>query len=152
MLAQAARDIGSSAALAEAALAAPDPDDVDLNQAIARAIVAEALAGSRGEIGTGPDALYVIEQRRQLVHHVAGLLVPSTKGLGGWLSDKIKGTAEAWATGYAKKRREALVAGAGPGVGDILLYQRRGAAILDAIEAEIVRLAAWGRAGDRSRP
>ncbi len=144
VLAQAARDIGSSAALAEAALAAPDPDDVDLNQAIARAIVAEALAGSRGEIGTGPDALYVIEQRRQLVHHVAGLLVPSTKGLGGWLSDKIKGTAEAWATGYAKKRREALVAGAGPGVGDILLYQRRGAAILDAIEAEIVRLAAGG--------
>jgi hypothetical protein len=144
VLAQAARDIGPSDALAQAALAAPDPADVDLNQAIARAVVAEALVGSRGEFGTGPDALYVIGQRRQLVQHVAGLLVGSTKGLGGWLFDKIKGAAEAWATGFGKKRREALVAGAGPGVGDILLYQRRGAAILDAIEAEIVRLAAGG--------
>jgi hypothetical protein len=141
-LGRAARDIGGSAVLAQAAVAAPGPDDTDLNQAISRAIVAEALAASRGEPGTGPDALYVFEQRRQLVQTIAGLLLPATKGLGGWLSNSIKGAAEALATGYAKKRREVLVAGAGPGVGDILLYQRRGAAILDAIEAEIIGLAA----------
>jgi hypothetical protein len=145
VLAQAAETIGQSCTLVEAANAAPDADDDDLNQAIARAIVATALADARGEFGTGPDALYVIEQRRQLVRHIAQLLMPATKGfLSGWLSNKIQDAAKAWATGYGKKRRETLVAGAGPGVGDILLYQRRGAAILDAIEAEIIRLDAAG--------
>ena len=141
---QAASDISLSPELAQAALAAPDPDDPDLNRAIARAIVAEALIRSRGEIGEGPDALYVVTDRRELVQLVADLLVPATKGLGGWLFDKIKGAAEAWATGYGKKRRDGLMTGAGPGVGDILLYQRRGAAILTAIEAEILKHGAAG--------
>jgi len=144
MVGQAAGDISQSSELAKAALAAPDIDDPDLNRAIARAIVAEALVRSRGELGQGPDALYVIAARRDLVQRVADLLVPATKGLGGWLFDKIKGTAEARATGYGKKRRDELMAGAAPGMGDILLYQRRGDEILRAIEAEILKLAVGG--------
>lgn len=144
VIGRAASDIGPSPELAQAALAAPDPDDPDLNRAIARAIVAEALVRSRGEIGEGPDALYVVADRRDLVELVANMLVPATKGLGGWLFDKIKGAAEVWATGYGKKRRDGLMTGAGPGIGDIMLYQRRGDAILSAIESEILRLAAKG--------
>lgn len=144
VIGQAAIDLSQSPELAQAAIAAPDPDDPDLNRAIARAIVAQALVRSRGEVGEGPDALYVIAARRDLVQHVTDLLVPATRGLGGWLFDKIKGAAEAWATGYGKKRRDGLMSGAGPGVGDILLYQRRGDDILAAIEAEILKLAANG--------
>lgn len=144
VIGQAASDISQSPELAQAALAAPDPDDPDLNRAIARAIVAEALVRSRAEIGEGPDALYVITDRRDLVQLVSDLLVPATKGLGGWLFDKIKGAAEVWATGYGKKRRDGLMTGAGPGIGDILLYQRRGDTILSAIELEILKLATNG--------
>jgi hypothetical protein len=142
-LSAAAKELANNPVLARAAVAAPKAADRDLNDAIARAIVAMVLVESRGEAGEGPDALYVIEDRRALVNAVA-LQLFATAGLGGWLSDKIKNAAEAWGTNYGRKRREDLMVGAGPGVGDVLLYQRRGDVILDAIEKEIVKLAADG--------
>lgn len=123
-----------------AAVGAPSPTDPDLIDAVARAIVAKALVELRGDVGAGPDALYVIADRRALVAQVAALLAPQTKGLGGWLKDQFKELAEAQATAFGKGRRVDLMRGVTPGVGDILHYERRGDDILAAIEAKILDL------------
>ncbi|WLB09517.1 hypothetical protein QIH87_47620 [Bradyrhizobium elkanii] len=126
--------------LASAAAAAGDPLDTDLVNAVARAIVAKALVGYRNEVGTGPSALYVADERDELVRKIVGLF-PGTKGLGSWLWDGVKSMAEGVATYYGRDRRTGLMNGVSPGVGDILLYERRGDDILAAIEKKIVGLA-----------
>jgi hypothetical protein len=130
--------------LQEAAAVSTDEDRTDLLQATARALVAYALAKSRGEPGAGPVALYVAADRRQLVDAVDAALSPAVRGVGGWLFGKIKEFAEAKATTIGKNRRSQLMNSISPGVGDVLLYQRRGDAILKAIEDRIVALAAAG--------
>ena len=130
--------------LREAAAAAGSAEDHDLVQAVARALVAKALVAERGETGEGPDALYLIEERRELVAAITPLLAAQTKGLGGWLFGKVKDFATAQATAYGRKRRDELMQGVSPGVGDILLYQRRGDDIRNAIERKILEL---GNAG-----
>lgn len=96
--------IAASSEVRNAALAAPATSDPDLNQDIARAIVACALNRSRTGVSEGPDALYVIDARRKLVAAVALQLIP-TLSIGGWLIDKMKGAAEAWGTKYGSKRQ-----------------------------------------------
>lgn len=76
-LIHAANDIARSPELVRAAIAAPNPSDPDLVYAIARAIVAQALVQSRGEPGEGPDALFMMADRRDLVEQVARALVPT---------------------------------------------------------------------------
>jgi hypothetical protein len=134
----------SSPLLRQAAIGARSATDVDLVRALARAIVAQALATARGEPGEGPDALYVVETRTELVDTVALLLAPATKDVGGWLFGLVKDFALGQATAYGKGRRQGLMGDISPGVGDILLYQRRGTAILDAIESKIAQLAQRG--------
>jgi hypothetical protein len=46
----------------------------------------------------------------------------------------VKSLAEGVATYYGRDRRTGLMNGVSPGVGDILLYERRGEDILAAIE------------------
>jgi hypothetical protein len=127
----------SQPVLKRAAIAAGSATDLDLVDAIARAIVAKALSEARGEIGTGPDALFLLEERRKLVFEVATSFSPQKAGLGGWLFDKVKDLAEAQATAYGRGRRHELMQGISSGMGDILLYQRRGCEILAAIENKI---------------
>lgn len=126
--------------LASAAAAAGDALDTDLVNAVARAIVAKALIGYRNEVGTGPSALYVADERDELVRKIVGLF-PGTKGIGSWLWDGVKSLAEGVATYYGRDRRTGLMNGVSPGVGDILLYERRGDDILAAIEKKIVGVA-----------
>lgn len=130
--------------LRQAAIGARSAVDVDLVRATARAVVALALSAARGQIGEGPDALFVIEDRRLLVEALVVLLAPLTKDVGSWLFGVVKDFALGQATSYGKARRHDLMTGISPGVGDILLYQRRGQAILEAIETKIVELSAKG--------
>lgn len=130
--------------LREAAAVSTAADEVDLVHIVARAIVAFTLEKSRGEPGAGPSALYVLDDRRLLVDAVESTLSPGTRNLGGWLVGKLKDIAEAKATAIGKSRRHGLMNSISPGVGDILLYQRRGEDILAAIEAKIVELSALG--------
>jgi hypothetical protein len=126
--------------LGSAAAAAGDALDADLVKAVARVIVAKALIGYRDELGTGPSALYVADDRDRLVAAIVDLF-PKTKGLGSWLWDGVKSLAEGAATHYGRDRRTGLMNGVSPGLGDILLYERRGDDILAAIETKILALA-----------
>lgn len=130
--------------LKSAAAAAGDASDGDLLKAVGRAIVAKALIDSRGEMGTGPSALYVAEDREALVEVIVGSF-PQTKGLGSWLWGGVKALAEGAATYYGRDRRDGLMSGVSPGIGDILLYERRGDAILTMIEEKIAGIAAQGK-------
>jgi hypothetical protein len=126
--------------LTEAAAAVADANDPTIVGATARAIVAYALAKSRGEVGTGPDALYLADERDALVGQVAGALSGGVMGVGDWLFNAIKRFAEAQATTFAKDRRSGVMMQASPGFGDILLSQRRGQDILELLKAEIEKI------------
>jgi pimeloyl-ACP methyl ester carboxylesterase len=126
--------------LKSAAAAAGDPTDKDLVEAVARAIVAKTLVGYRGEMGVGPSALYVADDRDALVDAIVKSF-PETKGLGSWLWAGVKALAEGAATYYGRDRRTGLMNGVSPGIGDILLYERRGDAILAEVEKRILALA-----------
>jgi hypothetical protein len=129
--------------LKSAAAAAGDASDADLLQAVGRAIVAKALIDCRGEMGTGPSALYVASDREALVDAIVRGF-PQTKGLGSWLWSGVKALAEGAATYYGRDRRDGLMSGVSPGIGDILLYERRGDEILSMIEDKIQAEAAKG--------
>jgi hypothetical protein len=126
--------------LKTAAAAAGDATEEDLVNAVARVIVAKTLICSRGEMGAGPRALYVADDRDALVQSIT-VFFPKTKGLGSWLWDGVKALAEGVATHYGRDRRIGLMNGVSPGIGDILLYERRGEDILSAIENKVLALA-----------
>lgn len=126
--------------LGSAAAATGDALDTDLVNAVVRAIVAKTLIGYRDELGGGPSALYVADDRDELVRSIVDLF-PKTKGLGSWLWNGVKALAEGAATQYGRDRRTGLMNGVSPGVGDILLYERRGDNILAEIEKKILSLA-----------
>jgi hypothetical protein len=125
--------------LAAAAAAFGDANDPDFCAAMARAVVALVLNGHRFDApGTGPAASYDGIARDRLVEAVSGTLSPvSTRGLGGWLMGKIEEIAKARATSAVRTRRAGLTGLSLPGIGDILLYQRRGADILACIAADL---------------
>lgn len=133
-------DGSGSGTLGDAAAIIDDPTDPALVGAAARAVAAYALTNARGEIGAGPDALYIPSQRDALVAEIAGQLGGGVKGLGGWLFGLAKNFVEARATADGRNRRAAIMTAASPGIGDILLYQRRGQAILDLLAGEIEML------------
>ena len=126
--------------LTDAAAAISDPNDPALVGAVARAVVAYALEQGRGEIGTGPNALYIVSERDALVEQVARDLSGGVKGLGDWLFRLALKFAEAQATTYGKDRRAGLMTSVSPGVGDILLYERRGQAISSLLKTEVGKL------------
>jgi len=70
-------------------------DEDYLVAATARAIVAKALVDLRGEPGAGPSALYLISARTALVDAVRLALSPTTKGVFGWLFDRVRDFAAA---------------------------------------------------------
>lgn len=114
--------------------------DPTLISATARAIVAIALIDARGQPGEGPDALFVLSARADLVAQVEGSLTEGVKGaVGDWFKSRIRGWALGRATGYGRDRRDGLMGSVSPGMGDILLTQRRGQDVLgmlrDAINA-----------------
>jgi hypothetical protein len=136
-----ADDPTASAVLQRAADVSAGPDDPNLVQPVARAVVARALAAARqearGELDLGPDALLSGAARAEAVDAVATSLAVGVKGLGDWLGDLAKRFAAAKATAWGASRRSQLMGRITPGVGDILLYQRRGQAIASAIRDAI---------------
>jgi hypothetical protein len=125
----------------DAAARSSPMDEEYLVAATARAIVAKALVNLRGEPGAGPSALYLISARTALVDAVRLALSPATKGVFGWLFDRVRDFAAAKATAVGRNRRDGLMNLVSPGIGDILLYQRRGNDILAVIEKRAVELA-----------
>jgi hypothetical protein len=112
--------------LTAAANAAGPADDPELVLATARAVVAQALRLSRGEVGAGPDALYLLAERKLAVEAVRDNLSAGAKGvIGDWLKNQVTKFAEARATNYGNARRSGLMTAVSPGVGDILKYLRR---------------------------
>jgi len=134
-----------SDALIEAVTAVGVIEDSNLVSAIARALVADALAAAReatgSELGAGPDALYLRSAREPLVEEISKKLSEGAKGvIGDWIGDFVSGYAKSKLTRWAKDRRNGLMTAASPGIGDIIFYQRYGKAILDALDAEIRKL------------
>lgn len=124
--------------LTEAAAAAAASNDPTLVGATARALVAHVLVQSRGEVGQGPDALYLAEARDALVKQVEDSLSGGVKGgPADWLFGFLKPFLLAKATSVGKDRRAGLMTAVSPGTGDILLSQRRGDAILDLLKTGI---------------
>lgn len=111
--------------LVEAASAVNVVSDPTLIAATADAIVAYALAEERGELGTGPDALYLLASREALVLQIVTALSGQVLGVGDWFKKKLTEWALAKATSYGRDRRSGLMNVVSPGVGDILLTQRR---------------------------
>ena len=135
---KAASDLAAQPALLAAVRMVGDPNDPDLLAAVVRAISAIALVRLRAGIGEGPDALFVGTARAELVTAVTEAISTGAKGLGGWLLGKVKGFALAKATQIGHERRTGLMQAASPGIGDILLYQRRGAEIRAYVRAAIL--------------
>jgi hypothetical protein len=138
---QAASDIGKDLVAATAAEAYGGVRDPELMLAVARAIVATVLAKHRGDApGTEPHASHDAATRDFIVDAILKTLQPATpRSVGGWLANKAQGFAERRATAYISGRRLDLTGLSLPGIGDILLYQRRGEEILDDIATELNR-------------
>ncbi|MFN7127784.1 MAG: hypothetical protein ACK4OJ_01860 [Brevundimonas sp.] len=124
----------------EAATAAGAVNDPVLVEATARAIVALVLLDARGEPGEGPDALFISAERDAVVEQVEKGLSEGVMGLDDWLKNKVKGWVLSRATSAGKNRRDGLMTAVSPGVGDILLTQRRGDRVLDLLRSEIGKL------------
>ncbi|HSC21217.1 MAG TPA: hypothetical protein VLC07_05775 [Solirubrobacterales bacterium] len=132
-IARAAGEVAASPELAAAARAAKSAADPDLLAAIARAVVARALAGHRADPpGAAPAALLDGARRDALAARLADALAPrATKGaLTDWLKKKAVAFAASRATRALEDRRQGLMGMSTPAIGDILFYQRRGGEIL----------------------
>lgn len=143
-IARAAERVAGAPELAAAARAAKSAADPDLLAAIARAVVASALAAHRLDPpGAAPAALLDGARRDALAARVAAALAPqATKGaLTDWLKKKAFGFAVSRATRAAEDRRQGLMGMSTPAIGDILFYQRRGAAILEDMAKRLEGLA-----------
>ena len=80
-----ATDLNASTVLNRAAQAIGNTDDPALVQPTARAVVAYALATERGELGRGPDALFLANLRDTLARQVERALSGGVQGGFDWL-------------------------------------------------------------------
>ncbi|MBI2767446.1 MAG: hypothetical protein HYX53_16245 [Chloroflexi bacterium] len=134
----AATTIAASPLLAQAALTAGSPNNVELLDAIGRAVVAQSILAAQGP---APAIAFDAAVRDATVAAVALALQAATgRGPRDWIGDRAKDLARNVVTWKLRRDREQITEGALPGVGDILLYQRRGAAILDFIAAALEQL------------
>jgi hypothetical protein len=105
------------------------PDDPELAEAIASAVVARLLADHRhDEPGTAPTIAMEGSVRDALVNRLENTIAPEeTRGFATkWLKGKVVEFVERLATPFVADRRGGLTAWSTPMIGDILLYQRRG--------------------------
>jgi hypothetical protein len=113
----------------------------DLRLAVARAIVAEALA----EQAEQDDVDFPVVPDAEACDRVVLLLVDDLggreRGLPGMIVAPVRGLALRAATTQARRRRGALTDATYPGAGDILLYQARGNGIRALIAKQAVAAA-----------
>ena len=141
-IAAAAIAVGAAPELAGAALArgAGDPD---LLTAVARAVVALALAPHREDApGSGPPALLDGARRDRLVQAVRNELAKGTTRniFTDWIQEKATGFILQKGTRLAADRRLGLMGASTPAVGDVLYYQRRGGEILRFLAGKLADL------------
>lgn len=104
--------------------------------AIARAIIAEAIAICQTS-QPSPRIIIDADLRDKIVQLLADELYKSDFGIGDWLTKQVKKLAADKVTEKIKNRRGSLTDHTTPMVGDILLYQGNGQAIRDFIETYI---------------
>lgn len=120
------------------AVAAASDDIGDLRLAVARAIVAEALAEQAEQDDVDTPVLPDAQARDRVVLLLVDDLGGGERGLPGLMVAPVRGLALRVATAQARRRRGALTDATYPGAGDILLYQARG----NGIRAFIAKQAA----------
>jgi hypothetical protein len=116
------------------AAATADPTLVEHRRAVARALVAHALADPTGQYLPTIDGA----TRDDLVEQLTDELGGYGRGISEWLARPFKGVAAWGATRYIRRRRGSVSDGAAPGAGDILRYQARGDGIRALIRQAIV--------------
>ena len=138
-LRDAARAVGDSPELAAAATAV-SPEDPELIEAIARAVVAFALTGHRADPpGEEPAAAVDPAVRDALVTATMDALAPAeTRGLVGDLLKKaVGGFIARKATEIAATRRATIMGLQAWTIADVMSYQRRSDGILDVIRRDL---------------
>jgi len=113
----------------------------ELRLAVARAIVAEALAAQAERDGADTPSLPDAVARNRVVTLLVNALGGGGRGAAGLIGSSVRGLALRMATARARRRRGALTDATFPGAGDILLYQAHGDRIR-AFIAEQVAVAA----------
>jgi hypothetical protein len=117
--------IATSEPYLQALVGASDSLD-DLRLAVARAIVAKALAEQAELDGVDTSVVPDADARDQVTSLLVDSLGGRERGLLGPVTAPVRGLALRLATARAKRRRGALTDATSPGAGDILLYQVRG--------------------------
>ncbi|MEA2622259.1 MAG: hypothetical protein QOH61_1169 [Chloroflexota bacterium] len=128
--------VAASSELGDAATVVGSVSDVDLAPVVARAIVAEIIAGHRADApGTMPALVINGTIRDAFVALLAERLAPvTTKGLvPGWIRDRIGSFIAHRATALAADHRIAIQDENSLVLADILHYLRRGAAMVDHV-------------------
>jgi hypothetical protein len=128
--------------LVAAARGTTGPDDPELAGAIASAVIARLLAEHRyDEPGTAPVIALEGTARDALVQRLQSAIAPEeTRGLAmDWIRGKVVEFVERRATAAVVDRRAGLMGASAPGIGDILLYQRRGKAIRQLVADTLSR-------------
>ena len=128
--------------LIAAARGTTGPEDPELADATASAVVARLLADHRyDEPGTAPAIALEGTARDALVQRLQNAIAPEeTRGfVTDWLRGKAVEFVERRATSAAADRRAGLMGASTPGIGDILLYQRRGEAIRQLVADTLSR-------------
>jgi hypothetical protein len=119
------------------ALARAGDDLAALRLAVARAVVAEALAEQAEKDGTDTPVVPDAAARDRVVLLTTDALGGSGRGVPGVVLAPVRGLALRMATAKARRRRGALTDATYPGAGDILLYQARGDRIRARIAAKV---------------
>ncbi len=126
------QEVLNSAPFSDALRAVPQ-SQASYRMAIARAIVAQAIAQSL-EGQQYPAILMDTALRNEVVESIGGELGEADLGIGNWVAHQLFGLAQRLgAMNQVKRRRGAITDAAFPFTGDILLYQARGSAIRNFI-------------------
>ncbi len=113
-----------------------------LRLAVARAIVAEALAEQAEQDGTDTPIVPDAAARDHVVRLLVDAFGGGERGVPGKIAAPVRGLALRLATARARRRRGALTDATSPGAGDILLYQVRGDRIRTFIADQVAAAAA----------
>lgn len=112
----------------------------DYRAAVARALIAEAVASAAHQDTTPPiahDAPLRDETERLLIEALGGF----ERSMGGWVKQQLGGLVLRVATAKGVRRRGALSDASSPMAGDILLYQARGQEMRSFIRQQITNAA-----------
>lgn len=137
-------NVRASAEVGEAAMAAGDPLDSSLTEAVARAVVADLISRHRTDpIGTEPVLVLSGAVRDRLVDDMAKALIgDGTRSFApvDWVKKRFVRFANQKASDFVVGRRHSIMSMANATVGDILFYQQRGEVIRSYVAEQMAGL------------